>query len=147
MCLDFWGKTFSKHIYHFICCPVCSPTRLGALFFFNLLFIFVFLPILGLLLRHMEVPGLGVKSELQPSAYTTAHSNTGSLTHWARPGIEPATSWLLVGFIKHWAMSETPRLGALEDRNHITVFLVLPNLSQCQVNSKYSVITDHIFSS
>ena len=31
--------------------------------------------------------------------YTTAHGNAGSLTHRARPGIEPATSWLLVGFI------------------------------------------------
>ena len=31
--------------------------------------------------------------------YTTAHDNAGSLTHWARPGIEPASSLLLVGFI------------------------------------------------
>ena len=28
--------------------------------------------------------------------YTTAHGNMGSLTHWARPGIEPAFSWMLV---------------------------------------------------
>ena len=28
-----------------------------------------------------------------------SHSNTGSLTHWVRPGIEPAPSWLLVQFI------------------------------------------------
>ena len=25
--------------------------------------------------------------------------NSGSLAHWARPGIKPATSWLLVGFV------------------------------------------------
>ena len=30
------------------------------------------------------------------ATYITAHSNTGSLTHWARPGIELATSWFLV---------------------------------------------------
>ena len=47
----------------------------------------------------MEVPRLGVKSELQLLAYTTAHSNARSLTHWARPGIKPASSWILVGFI------------------------------------------------
>ena len=35
-----------------------------------------------------------------------SHSNTGSLTHWARPGIEPATSCFLVGFV-----SDTPRRG------------------------------------
>ena len=29
-----------------------------------------------------------------PLAYTTAHGNTGSLTHWARPGMEPASSWI-----------------------------------------------------
>ena len=31
--------------------------------------------------------------------YTTAHGNTGSLTHWARPGIVPMSSWIEVGFI------------------------------------------------
>ena len=29
--------------------------------------------------------------------YTTAHSDAGSLTH--RPGMEPETSWFLVGFV------------------------------------------------
>ena len=46
----------------------------------------------------MEFPRLGFESELQLPGYATAHSNTGSLTHWVRPGIKPATSWLLVGF-------------------------------------------------
>ena len=43
----------------------------------------------------MEVPRLGVKLELGPLAYITAHSNAGSLTPWARPGIEPASSRIL----------------------------------------------------
>ena len=30
---------------------------------------------------------------------TSAHSNARSLTHWVRPGIKPASSWILVGFI------------------------------------------------
>ena len=38
---------------------------------------------------------------------TTAHSNTGSLTHWVRPGIEPTSSWILVQFINCWAMKGT----------------------------------------
>ena len=33
--------------------------------------------------------------------YTTAHGNAGSLTHWARPGIEPSTSWFLVRWVNH----------------------------------------------
>ena len=44
------------------------------------------------------------------ATYTTVHSNAGSLTQWARPGIEPTSSWMLVGFINHWAMTGTPRL-------------------------------------
>ena len=35
-----------------------------------------------------------------PLTYTTAHSsNTRSLTHCVRPGIEPATSWFAVRFV------------------------------------------------
>ena len=35
-------------------------------------------------------------SEFEPSAtYTTVHGSTRSLTHWARPGIEPMSSWML----------------------------------------------------
>ena len=62
----------------------------------------------GLHLQHMEVPRLGVKSNLQLLAYNTAtatatadlslvcslyHSShkAGSLTHWARPGMEPTS--------------------------------------------------------
>ena len=28
--------------------------------------------------------------------YTTAHCNARSLTHWARPGVQPTSSWILV---------------------------------------------------
>ena len=53
-----------------------------------------------------------------------SHSNVGSepclqttpqltatldpLTHWARPGIQPATSWFLVRFVNHCTTSGTP---------------------------------------
>ena len=36
---------------------------------------------------------------LRVATYTTAHSNAGSLTHLARPGIKPASSWILVRFL------------------------------------------------
>ena len=45
------------------------------------IYLFVFLPFLGPVPRHMEVPRLGVESELQLLAYTTGHGNAGSLTH------------------------------------------------------------------
>ena len=65
-------------------------------YLFIYLFIFAFL---GLYLWHAEIPRLRVESELQLLAYTTAHSSPGSLIHWARPGIKPASSWIPVGFI------------------------------------------------
>ena len=42
------------------------------------------------------------------STYTTAQGNTGSLTHWARPGIEPASSWILVRLITAEPQWELP---------------------------------------
>ena len=71
------------------------------------------------LLLHMEIPRLGgpIRAVATPqpqqcgipatsATYTTAHGNTGSLTHWARPGIEPGS--ILVGFVNGWAMTGTP---------------------------------------
>ena len=42
------------------------------------------------------------------ATYTTAHSSPGSLTHRASPGIEPASSWILVGLVTaepQWELS------------------------------------------
>ena len=79
-------------------------------FFF---FVFFFFPP-GLHRRHMKVPRLGVRLELQLPAYTTAtvtpdpscfydlhHSSRQQwiLNHWERPGIEPEPSRVLVRFV------------------------------------------------
>ena len=40
---------------------------------------------------------------------TTAHSNVGSWTHWARPGIEPASLWILVRLVTAQPQQELPR--------------------------------------
>ena len=37
--------------------------------------------------------------QAESATYTIAHNNAGSLTHWVRPGMEPASSWILVGFV------------------------------------------------
>ena len=74
-------------------------------------FFFFFSCFLGLPLQHMEFPTLGrVESELPLLAYITAHGNAGSLTHCARPGMAPASSWTLVGFV-----SAVPRWELLAD--------------------------------
>ena len=86
-------------------------------------FLFFFFVFLGPHLQYMEVPRLGVESELpcRPTlwpqqygiwamsmTYTTGHSSARSLTHWVRPGIKPVFLWILVGFINCWAMIGTP---------------------------------------
>ena len=43
------------------------------------------------------------------AAYTTAHGNAGSPTHCTKPGIEPASSWILVRFFSaepQWELFE-----------------------------------------
>ena len=86
-------------------------------FFFPLVF-------LGPRPWHVEVPRLGIEPALQLPAltpqpqqrriwaasatYTTAHDNAGFLTHWARPGIKPTSSWILVGFVTTKPQRELP---------------------------------------
>ena len=50
------------------------------------------------------------------ATYTTALGNAGSLTHWARPGIEPATSWFLVGFVSAAPRWELPNYVSITER-------------------------------
>ena len=87
-------------------------------FLFVCLFVF-----LGPQVWHMEVPRLEVKSELWLPAYTTAttppnlccvcdlhHSSRQHqiFNHWVRPGIKPASSWTLVGFVTADPLWELP---------------------------------------
>ena len=81
------------------CAGKCLQEAMGFGGFFGCLFFLLVFCFLGLHQWHIEVPGLGVESELQLLAYTTAHGNAGSLTHRARPGIEPASLWMLVRFV------------------------------------------------
>ena len=79
---------------------------------------------------HMKVLSLGVESSYscqpvtQPQqhqilavsvTYSTAHSNAGSFTHWARPGIEAASSWILVGFVSAVPQQELPIMDNNDD--------------------------------
>ena len=43
------------------------------------------------------------------TTYTTAHGNTGSLTRWGRPGIEPTSSWILVRLVTTEPLWELPQ--------------------------------------
>ena len=98
----------------------------GIVFLGGLLLLLLSFVFLGLHPWHMEVSRLGVKAEPQPqpqqrwiqaasSTYTTAHGNTGSLTHWGRPGIEPATSWFLVGSVSTMPRGELLKLGQVKE--------------------------------
>ena len=42
--------------------------------------------------------------------YAAAHGNARSLTHWVRPGIKPASSWILVGLATTEPQCELPCL-------------------------------------
>ena len=76
-------------------------------FFFFWFFIVVF--ILELHLWHMEVPRLG--SWIRASHLGHSHSKAKFLAHWVRPGIEPTSSWILVGFLTCWVTTGPPSLS------------------------------------
>ena len=64
-------------------------------------------------LRHsLHQRGCGIRA--MSTTHTTAHSNAGSPTHWARPGIEPMSSWLLGRFISAAPQQELPVLDFFE---------------------------------
>ena len=46
--------------------------------------------------------------------------HTRSLTHWARLGIEPVSSWIQVRFLTRWATMGTPRMSILRLLNAVT---------------------------
>ena len=48
------------------------------------------------------------------ATHTTTCNNTRSPTRWARPGIKPASSWILIGFVTHWATMGTPIMAILK---------------------------------
>ena len=60
--------------------------------------------------------------------YTTAHGNTGSLTHWVRPGIKPTTSWFIVGFV-----SPAPRRER-QSMHSLYSFSAVPGQYRCPIN-------------
>ena len=85
-----------------------------------ILFIYLFIlsfVLLGPHPRHRRFPssesnrGYSCQSTLQPQQYQiwAMSGNTGSLMHWVRPEIKPVSSWILVGFVNHWARKGTPR--------------------------------------
>ena len=78
---------------------------------------------------------VGVESELQLPAYATTTSSAGSepqlqprsLTHWARPGVRPTSSWILVGFLTHWGTIGTPTFFFFpKERENKSSFWLLP---------------------
>ena len=95
-------------------CPMHAVTVGSAQWAGVGIFYFLFFVFLGPHPQHIKVPRLGVELELQlpahvtataawdqtsSSTHTTAHANAESLTHWMKPRIEPASSWILVGFV------------------------------------------------
>ena len=95
------------------------------------LFFFFFFGHFWVTLWHTEVPRLGgpiravvlvyagATATQDPSRVCnphTAHGKARSSTHWARPGMEIATSWFLVGFANHWAMKGTPHTSHFKSK-------------------------------
>ena len=65
------------------------------------------------------------------SIYAILHSNFGSLTHWAGPGIEPTSSWIPVGFFAaelQWELPFSP-----SSNPYLTLLHIFKCKSSCQL--------------
>ena len=108
-----WPQSYGFHLHYG---KFASKGTFGNTFIF----------FLGPHLQYVEFPMLlglnrsyGFWSTPQPQqlriwamsvTYNTSHGNTRSLSHCLRPGIEPITSWILVGFISaepQWELLNT----------------------------------------
>ena len=135
---------------------------------------FCFVCFLGPHPRHMEVPRLGVESgcscwptpQPQPQphrihaasvSYTTAHGSAGSLTHWARPGVEPTSSWgsltaepqrellndiFRSGILTHLLNRDLLLWGSNSTRQPFVFYFSFKDLSDCGKGSP-SILTIH----
>ena len=94
----------TQPLFHIACSLQTMPIYIYSFF------LFFFFCSLWSYLWDMEIPRLGVESELQlplyttatatgiwaaSVTYTTAHTSAEPLTYWVRPGIEPKSSWIL----------------------------------------------------
>ena len=129
----FNSKVFFKKFYWSIvdlqcCANFCYMAKDSAMYirihtFFYFYFILFYFLLFRAAPRHMEVPRLRSNqsysyrpmSQLQQLGiramsvtHTTAHGNARSLTHWVRPGIEPASSRMPVRFISTEPRWELP---------------------------------------
>ena len=94
--------------------------------FYFILFYFIFLLFFRASMAHGGSQARGWIRALAATLYYS-HSNVGSELHlrltpqltamparslarWARPGIEPAYSWMPISFVNHWAMMGNPSI-------------------------------------
>ena len=136
------------------------------LFIWSYIYLLLLLLLLLLLFRAIPVAygscqaRLGVKLELQPQimpwqkqhqiwaasvTYTTVHGNAGHLTLRVRTGIEPASCWILVGFITtelQWKLQDDQMIFILCFVNvmyHVDWFVVWTILCIFEIPLHYGI--------
>ena len=77
------------------CYPSFSPTAHAHSYLFIFVFFFLLRAALLAYGRSQARGQIGASA----SGLHYSHSKARSLTHWVKPGIKPASSWILVGFV------------------------------------------------
>ena len=79
---------------------------------------------------HHSHSNMGSEPHLQN--YTTAHGNAGPLNYWVRPGIESASSWILVQVVTAEPQREFP--PHFSDEESKTERGYRPKITQLEIN-------------
>ena len=77
------------------------------------------------------------------ATYTTAHGNAGSLTPWARPGIEPVSSWMLGRCVSTELWWELQLWKFL--KMPLSLVLKPPNLTVCLECFAFPLVNWHFY--
>ena len=117
---DWGGSTHNPHFIHWVTGTWCAFHYLS-FFFLSFFFLFTATP--------MTYGSSWARGQIRASAagLCHSHSNARSLSHQARPGIEPASSWMLLRFVSVEPQQELPSFNFL-----INIFLII-NLMQYSI--------------
>ena len=141
-------------------CVLNTPKYHGLEFRVNFMYLFIYFCFLGLHVRHMGVPRLGVESELQLPAYTTAtarrdpsricHLHHSSQQHWILNPLRKAMD--LIGILVDTSRicfgcttTGTPRVTSKFHLHHILLHELRQDLSPQRAMIFFCIKQRYIF--
>ena len=79
------------------------------------------------------------RSELHPRTMPHLEEMPDPLTHWARPGIEPAFLMILIGFLTRWPTMRTPNFLNFFHQDFYFIYIIFLSQSYTSLRLKKNI--------